>query len=536
MPTMPASGEGGRLPVWTLALGLYLVVAALYVLSSPGRIDIVDGQVRFEATRSLVEEGRPALHDSFVQPYGTRMPDGSIYSAYGAGPQVVAMPLVWLGGLADDARGETQMFLFSLTSTLLGAGIAPILLLFFLELGHTRASAVAWTLVAAFASLLWQGSTSVFDQSQHAFLVVLAGFLAFVAARRDRLWPAAAGGAAAGLLLNYQETYVLLLPLLAAATLGGAGSPERKRNRLLVFLAVSAIGLVPWMGYNWLCFDNPLTPGKLRPGLMRHPDTAGNVLGGLTGLLASPGKSVFLYSPTFLLGLAGLRRLWRRERELAAAVLLASLVHLVFISSVNFWHGDWCWGPRYLIPLLPLWALAAPLAWRRRRQRRIWVGAVVAAGVLTQLLGLAVVHERFFHERGLGGFFWARDPGFYLRESALLARPGEIRTLLSGKAAESARRFSNNPYDSPTYFIAGFPRPDQGATLMRDFQVFYLPRPWPLWVPRLDTARYARPVDPTLWIPSLLAVLLVGAALTAAATSRSGAEPRASGASPEAGS
>ncbi len=504
-----------------VAAGLYLVVAAVYLLSSPGRIDIVDGQIRFDVAASLVSEGRPVLRDPFIQPYGTRGPDGEIYARYGAGASIAGLPLVWLASLADDPAGERRRFLFSLTTPLVGAGIAPLLFLFYLELGLSRRRAIGWTLVAAFASLIWPGSTTVFDQAQHAFLVLLAVFLGFLAERHDSLPLAAAGGLAAGLLLSYQEPYALLLPLLAASTLGGAGEPARRRNRWLVFMAATVAGVALWMAYNWLCFDNPWIPSKLRPALLVHPESSGNLLRGLAGLLASPGKSVFLYSPTLVLGLAGARALWQRHRELATAVLLTSAVHLVFVANMSFWHGDWCWGPRYLLILLPLWALPAPFAWRRRRAL---VGALVAAGFVAQLLGLAVVHERFFHERGLGAFFWAADTGFYWRESALLARPGELGDVLTAELAASAASFSNNPYDSPTYFIVGFPRPEEGPRLIRQFRVFHLPRPWPLWMPRLGS-RYAPPVEPRRWTLALSAVLLAGAALTAA-----GARREASGA------
>jgi hypothetical protein len=526
VPGLRQQGEG-KLPVWAVAVALYLTVAAAYVLSSPGRVDIVDGQIRFDVAASWLSEGKPILRDPFVQRYGTQGPDGEIYSSYGAGASVAALPLVWLGGLTDDPEGETRRFFFSLTSPLIGAGIAPLLFLFYLGLGLTRARAVVWALVAAFASLVWQGSTSVFDQAQHGFLVLLSVYFGFVAGRRDSLGLAAVGGLCAGLLVNYQETYALLLPLMAAATLGGSGSVRRGRNRWLAFMAATAFGLALWMGYNWLCFDNPFVPGKLRPALVPHPATSGNVLRGLAGLLLSPGKSVFLYSPTILLGLAGWRALLRRQRELAIAVALTSAVHLAFVSGMSFWHGDWCWGPRYLLILLPLWALAAPFAWRRRRRL---VGAVIAAGIVAQLLGLAVVHERFFHERGLAAFFWANDPAFYFRESALLARPSEIRALLSPGPADSARFFSNNPYDSPTYFIAGFPRPELGPRAIRDFQVFQVPRPWPLWMTRLDPQRYAPPVDPAAWGFALVAILVLGVGGTLAGSwghSASGASPAA---------
>ena len=43
---------------WPVALiGQFLVVFALVALSGPGRIDIIDGQTRYEVARSMVDHG-----------------------------------------------------------------------------------------------------------------------------------------------------------------------------------------------------------------------------------------------------------------------------------------------------------------------------------------------------------------------------------------------------------------------------------------------------------------------------------------------
>src|SRR4051812_21330120 len=52
---------------WRCALlGLALVVFSIVALSGPGRIDIVDGQTRFDVGRSLVEHGDSAIRDERI--------------------------------------------------------------------------------------------------------------------------------------------------------------------------------------------------------------------------------------------------------------------------------------------------------------------------------------------------------------------------------------------------------------------------------------------------------------------------------------
>src|SRR6516164_6696942 len=52
---------------WPAALfGLLLLVFAVVALSGPGRIDIVDGQTRYEVARSLVDHGDSVIRDKDV--------------------------------------------------------------------------------------------------------------------------------------------------------------------------------------------------------------------------------------------------------------------------------------------------------------------------------------------------------------------------------------------------------------------------------------------------------------------------------------
>ena len=63
---------------WWMALaGLFLSVFAVVALSGPGRIDIIDGRVRYEVARSLVDHGDVDIQDPRIRmhhPPWTRRP------------------------------------------------------------------------------------------------------------------------------------------------------------------------------------------------------------------------------------------------------------------------------------------------------------------------------------------------------------------------------------------------------------------------------------------------------------------------------
>jgi hypothetical protein len=476
------------------------VVSAVYALSAPGRIDIIDGQLRYEVALNLLNEGRPVIRDPALRFAGLPGRNGSLYSFYDAAASVAGLPLVWLGQVGGRNE-ETPRFLFSLTSAIAGGLLASVLYLFYQTLGVDSRAALGWVSVSAFGSLIWPLATSTFDQVQHAALVLAAVQLGRASARRASNWLAFVAGLPVAALLNYQEAYLLLIPALALSTLKwneASGLARSSLRRYGVFLTATGLGIAGWLAYNAVRFGDPLfLLGKLpREG---HP--AGSMLGnpaaGFLSLWLSPGKSILLYSPVLVLGFLGIRGLWRKDAVLALTVVTVSAVQMLFVSSLRFFGSDWAWGPRYLVPLLPLWALGFPFLSASTIRRSVR-GAVVASGILVQLMAVSVDHQRFFFERGLPPFFWATDQWFYFHESALLARPGEIIVSLRDGVPEGARRFAPGPYpDALTYAIFGYPRPELAPGLMRGFQVFYLPRPWPLWMRAISPDRRPVALGPT---------------------------------------
>ena len=542
---------------WWIAAGIFLVVLSVYLLTSPGRIDIVDGQARFDVSYNLVVNGRPVVTDPWIQSIMTvGSGNGTLYSHYGAPGSVFPMPLVWLGLHQGRPDRELSRFLFSMASPIFGAGISFVLFLFFLELGVSVPEAIMWTLVSAFATLVWPASNSSFDNTQHAFFTITALYLGFLSARRNSTLLAAAAGLSAAVLILYQEYFLIIIPALGMATLNWKGSQPQEpqdgcdglpksrfsgwlagvRNdlrslyalhraavrgsgaerasylRFLVYtLTAVAIGFLLTDVYNKVRFGSYFDNGKMIYAAVRGYPMVGNPLAGFSALLLSPGKSVFLYSPPLILGLLGIGRLRRGNCPLAIATVVASVALVALLSCIAFPGGDWCWGPRYLVVLLPLWALAMPFGVLESRARRELLFGIVALGVVVQMLALSVEDQRFFFARGLNDFFWAEDPWFYFKHSALFARIGETISLKNG-VPPTATLFNCIPKkDWYTYTLMGpplgFPR-NLSAQWMLHFKVYYLPRPWPLWMSTV--APGLRPIHLQAWVTGLITLGLLG--------------------------
>jgi len=542
-----------------LAAGVFFSVLAVYMLANPGRIDTYDGQVRYELTINWLTTGRPVLRDpallhSLSAVIGKK---GFTYSTYGPAALVAAMPLVWVGTFYDDPPGEATRSLFPLTTTVFGALAAGVLYLFYTQLGVSAKKALAWTGIAAFATLMWPASDSTFDNGQHASLVLVAVFLGYMSGERKSRSLAALGGLVAGLLLDYQAYFAFIIPLLALSTMdwdswgqndrmagarvllrpfglllkldGKAALRELKDptglsreearafrracRRCGLFLLATLVGVALALDFNYFRFGSLfLLNGKMHYQSHRAHPLFGNPLAGFLTLLVSPGKSILLYSPPLILGFAGLRGLWRHKPQMGFVIVAASVVLVLFISTIAFAGGDWCWGPRYLTPLVPLWALAFPFAPIPNGRGRDFAAVIVGAGLVVQCLAVSVENQRFFFERGLEDSFWAKDPWCYFKRSALLARPGETLSLIKGPPRDAVLfNTDNNP---PTYTAMGPPPAvprSRAPVWMRQFRVFYVPKPWGIWM--WDIPPDQRALNLPAWLAGISGVALLGLAL-----------------------
>jgi len=500
------------------ALGLFLALAGLYIYTSPGRIDIIDGQFRYEVARNWLDRGEPILVDRALIPIGlsVRTPHG-VYAKYNASASVAAMPWMLLSRALRGHNIERDQFMFSMTGPMFGALLGPLLVIAYSMLGLSLASAVGWALVCCLATLWWPGSTTVFDQNQHAVWLMIALILAWESGRRASLWLAGLAGSAGAILITYQENYALLLPaigLAVASTVPRESIDAEARLkrwvdhgtvlRYLIFGLVTGVGFLALLAFNYYRFGSATYEGRYVDPLFFGRM---NPVAALFGLFLSPGKSVILFSPPVLLGALGARHLFHRAPSLATATWVASVIHVAVIAQLLFFGGEWCWGPRYLLVLIPMWALAFPFAVAARRRL---VTALVLLGLLFQLAGISLDHQRFFFERNLEPHFWAKHDHdwFYLRNSQLWARFGELYSTLRDGVPREAIFFSPTPRAEITYSILGPANPDRAATWMRRFEVFYRPRPWPLWISTMDPAR--QPVDPWPWFLLCSTAMIAG--------------------------
>jgi hypothetical protein len=109
----------------------------------------------------------------------------------------------------------------------------------------------------------------------------------------------------------------------------------------------------------------------------------------LAAELISPGKGLLLYFPLSLLAIPGAVTTFRRGLQAETVGVLAAVAAMIGVYSLWQGLGGWAWGPRYLVPLVPMLAALGALAGRGR----VWKVAfaiAAAAGILVNTGHLAV--------------------------------------------------------------------------------------------------------------------------------------------------
>jgi hypothetical protein len=227
-------------------------------------------------------------------------------------------------------------------------------------------------------------------------LATAAGLALLAAAPRRRGAIAAAAVLAGAMKLRLALTS---LPLAALAW-WPAGGDRRARARALAAVAAMAAAV---LATAWVFLGGPLglrRLGDLVPKRLAQPFI---VVG---GLLFDPAGGLAFTAPLLVLSLAGLGLLWRRGGAGERAVLLGGAATVLALLHSLEWYGGGAPPARYLVPLLPAFALAGALLLRFAPRWRSAAALAVPPTLLSWAVLLARPH--FSINPGDGGW-WLAD-------------------------------------------------------------------------------------------------------------------------------
>jgi hypothetical protein len=395
----PPSKAGPATPgavAWRLAAAITL----LFLASAGGRITASDEYTMYRLTEALVTRGSVAVEAGNAE----RGPDGRLYPKAALGQALAAAPFYAVGRaialpVAPARRDLVVRAVTSLLNPFVSGALAAVLFLLFLTVGASPRAAFFWTGAALLTTPLWVYGKSFLTEPLLA-LGLSAGLLGALrfregGGRAHALLAGAAWGAT--VLVKYAMLPAVLL-LAWPFVLAFARRPREAWPAATTLLAFAAIALA----YNAARTGTPFGSGYGRQATAAAFSTPLYV--GLYGLLVSSGKGLAWFAPLVALAPAAFTTARRRLGTPAVGIALAVSVMTVIYATFEHWAGDGSWGPRYLVPFVPLLFVLLVAAesgqpWRGPG-RRLVVGALAVAGLLVQLGGVGIYFGAQMREAG----------------------------------------------------------------------------------------------------------------------------------------
>jgi hypothetical protein len=386
-----------------ISFNFFMFLVAVYLLStSPNNaIDTDASQARYLVTKSIVERLDPSIPDGL----GIKGVDRRDYSWYGLGQSVLAIPFYIVGKYIGTPENA-----FSIMNQLLGAAAAVLILLFSTVLGYSKRTSLYVAILYGLCTFAWPLAKQPFDHTIETFFILLSVYFTYRYVSGEKLLYLLLSGFSLGFAFITRQISVLVIPPLIILMIVyylkrynlKTTAKQMIRDIVLFSLAfLPFISLSLW--YNYYRFGSIFETGYQliaeRTGIDFFTGTS--LLTGLRGFLISPGKGFFFYSPVAILFFLGIKSFFKRHLELALCFILIILSYLFFLSKNLYWHGDWAWGPRYLLIITPF--LIIPIAelfeskiLGTKLSMRAFVYFLVAVSFIIQIAAVSVYFQKYF--------------------------------------------------------------------------------------------------------------------------------------------
>jgi hypothetical protein len=398
------------------------VYALAYNLSQRSALDI-----------NVLASTAPGMRAPPFSGIGQFGPDGNFYSGKGMLPSLLALPLIKLSLLAGADPVIAALALNSILTVLTAWIIARYVRH---ELSDARAAFWSGALYLV-GSMALAYAKRLFTEPAAVLCVILA-FVALGSRKRSDARHFGAGLALGAAAAASYSNLVLLPSFIALIAI--------RSRRALVWrrLAWLVAGMVPWLiglaVYNLVRFASLLNTGLPLLAWSAPYFTPRAALVRIYGLLISPYRGFILYNPLLLLlPLAWIavriehRDLWPTMRYplVRLALLLAitgTAAYALFFSLWSMWWGGFNWGPRFLLPILPIWAIALAPACRAMFTPTACapIRAVMVRATMWTVTALAVLIA------GVGGL------ADIFRSEGALARSGALGALVMPEALSAS--------------------------------------------------------------------------------------------------
>jgi hypothetical protein len=328
------------------------------------------------------------------------------YSEKAPGAAYAALPTALIASAFLDldavkrrpATAEWLLWLATTASVALLSAIAAVAFrrtLSLLQPGRSHRD--SWLLTAAvfLGTPLFAYSTMLFGHALAAAWLTIGLWCGLGVARSHAPMRGRAVATWLALGLAVLTEYPAVLP--AAATAVGLLAVARRPSRLLIGVPAAALPAALLLLHQYAAYGSPFAVGYGKLGGTQFGSAMSRGFFGITlpdpaaavQLLLGTYRGLFVYAPVLLAALLGFT-FWPRplRRTLVPALAAGAVVLWLVIAGYGYWQGGPAFGPRHLIPVIPLLGLGLAF-WPETRAWRWGLGVLAGLSIAVNLVGTA---------------------------------------------------------------------------------------------------------------------------------------------------
>jgi hypothetical protein len=396
-----------KIVVRHIAFTLFVFFALIYLLTASvlNFYHVDAGKLHVEVTRSLIER----FDLSVPAGIGIRGADGRYYSWLGIGFAMLAAPFYLIGKLI----GAPASFFFAISSVinqLFSAATVVLIFLFSVRLGYSKRASILISVLYGLATFAWPLSKEPFDHVVETFFVLLSVYFMYRYIPDRKTLYILLSGTFLGIAFITRLTSILVVPpLFIMAIVSYLKRHDLKSTAMLITkdIFLFSLAFLPFIAlnlwYNYYRFGSAFETAYQLIAIRTKIDffSGTTLLTGLGGFLISPGKGFFFYSPVAILFFFSIKPFLKKHFFLGVSFILIMLSYLLLLSKYIIWHGDWAWGPRYVLVTTPL--LIIPIAalfdsdiWLKKNFLRAITYLIIVVSFIIQLAAISVDFNKYF--------------------------------------------------------------------------------------------------------------------------------------------
>ncbi len=388
--------------ITTLALILFLFFIAVYMTTYDGIFHVFDEE--YYGLRAQAFVHRPTIRFFSASTHGLLHNIAAIHRM----PFIITLSAFYKAAQALPAIGAVQ----SMYAVNIFAGAAAVVFIFLagIELGYSDKASLAVALIYGLCTPAWVYSKTLLREPFVGMLLIGGIYFLFKTKKQNSSFFAIISIIFFLIAISTRISTAAVLPfvglylLVMFVTMVKKTLPTSRNiadNKATLALKLTIEGMVAVFLLFLIARSYSLTY-QIEKAYMRYLKSyyfflhfSRTEIKTLEGLLISPGRGLFVYTPPALLALLGTYYFTKKHPVESTVLFLPTLGYFVAVAHYPIWWGGWSWMSRFIVPFLPFLVMPIlPIAEKALTSKKTpWYFLLLILsflGLLIQILGVTV--------------------------------------------------------------------------------------------------------------------------------------------------